>query len=1092
MMYVLNMKYMTNHSLIWAIIFILFFSTLSNNVLSNEEYNTINFENLAYRQELHISIDTSLDEAKFKPIDIHIDFDNPCWAKNEMHHSVRVAFDDGSELIEIDSQIYDLEKTDDNLIKSCKIVFLIPENAEGDEKYYVLYDSIEKDAPGYEDHIFLEDTNYYYEPISGQKIAFDFYKIIEDGYTIYGVIQKGEILGNPVSQHVAKVKPNEKIFETNTIDQLAAFDFRHGVKGEPDFTGPAAATKVYKNVLVDGNLMVRLRIESSSPQGDIKTDNIYTYYYCPTDTKKLFINVNNEVIKTVDIVDPEIFDGNYAGIITIKSRSKTIEKMNVGNLLPFIHLYDEDETIKEYSVPQDPDSVEKEVILSTKDDVDLGKKGWICLDDPSTGKVHGLVIDSTVGISEEDDGIQIKAYVKQNLKLPGLEADTGSVFFGKNTYERGGSHNTVLPQGLKSNFRIVFISDETGGYEIINSVSDIIQTLLKNIPIKGDDISDVEEDSKGFDLTTFVHFSPSIPMGSLLSAALGKNFPYITAELYRENDLKSSGTVGRLPLGSINLDFEGNLFQKIKSAIGIFDWKNASFFKKIKFPDLEPGKYIVRIYRENRFFGRERLYIGFAIVNLQSDEKIRIFCRPQGSVKLSIYNQNDIGIENVRFSLISEDVTIIDTVTDKNGSVILNAPCYPLKPYRLRAIYKGFLVEEKEIILGLKNRFLQLKESFSIENYRLNLNIKDTWDFAPDVDINPTLESNEMIDNVVLSADKIDNGAYYFDALYPAKYSLNLKYKSFEVNEDVSFDTDQTLDLTFPAEFGINFNVMNSYGYSLPEGEIKLSRSGKSESSSIDENGLMKIFVPPGKYELSVFDNGEKIAQQEINVRGDKEIDILTSQESSFHTILIYLGVILVVFSFIFMLWKRKTNVGLRLLVVALLIISLLSPWWILTGSDGTTQTTTSTLLVPPKIVTLSHSLDVLGGDISQLPEEVTMVLSLLSLLIIISGILIFITIVLKNRYKKTPVLFTILGIILLIVTISIFLYTMSMLTEVGLGSFIGSGDVETSLPGLSESKVLPSQWGPGIGFILGLISVIILLISSIYGRIRKKYYGKN
>jgi hypothetical protein len=1081
------MKFITNHSLIWVIIFITVFSSFSNNVSSNEEYNTTDIENLAYKQELHISIDTSLDESKFKPIDIHIDFNEPCWAKNEMHHSVRVVFDDGSELIEIDSQIYDLEKIDDNHIKSCKIVFLIPENADGNEKYYVLYDTIEKDAPGYKDSIILEDTNYYYEPISGQKIAFDFYKIIEDGYVIYGVIQKGEILGNPVSQHVAKVKPYEKIFETNTIDQLAAFDFRHGVKGEPDFTGPAAATKVYKNVLVDGNLMVRLRIETSSPQGDLKTDNIYTYYYCPTDTKRLFINVNNEVIKTVDIVDPEIFDGNYAGIITIKSRSKTIEKMNVGNLLPSIHLYDEDETIKEYNVPQDPDSVEKEIILSTKDDVDLGNKGWICLDDPSTGKVHGLVLDSTVGISEEDDGVQIKAYVRQNLKLPGLEADTGSVFFGKNTYERGGSHTTVLPQGLQISFKVVFISDEAGGYEIINSESDIIQTLLKNIPIKGDDVSDVEEDSKGFDLTTFVHMSPSIPMGSLLSAALGKNFPYISAELYKENNLKSSGTVGRLPLGRINLDFEGSIVQKIKSAFGIFDWKNTSFFKKIKFPDLEPGKYVIRIYRENRFFGWKRLYIGFAIVNLQSDEKIRIFCRPQGSVKLSIYDQNDVGIENVRFSLISEDVSIIDAVTDKNGSVILNAPCHPLKPYKLRAIYKGFLIKEKEITLGLRNRFLQLKESFLIENHRLNLNIKDTWGFAPDVDITPTLESNEMIANVVLSADKIDDGAYYFEALFPAKYSLNMKYKSFEVNEDVSIDFDQTLDLTFPAEFGINFDVVNSYGYSLTECEIKVSREGKSERNSIDENGLMKIFVPPGKYDISVFNNGGKIAQQEINVRGDREIDILTSQESSVHTIILYLGAILVAFSIIFMLWRRKIYVGMRLLIVALLIISLVSPWWILTGSDGTTQTTTRTLLIPPKIVTLSSSSDALGGDISLLPEEVTMVLSLLSLLIINSGILIFVSIVLKGRYKKTQALLSILCIIFLIVTISIFLYAMSLLTEVGLGSFIGSGDVETSLPGLSESKVLPSQWGPGIGFILGLLSVIILVIPPIYGRLKKK-----
>ena len=100
-----------------------------------------------------IPIDTSLKSVKFQPIDIHVDFENLCWAKDEIHHSVRVGFDEGSGIIEIESQIYDLVKTDDTHIKSCNIVFLTPENADGKEKYYVLYDSAETDAPDYEDHI---------------------------------------------------------------------------------------------------------------------------------------------------------------------------------------------------------------------------------------------------------------------------------------------------------------------------------------------------------------------------------------------------------------------------------------------------------------------------------------------------------------------------------------------------------------------------------------------------------------------------------------------------------------------------------------------------------------------------------------------------------------------------------------------------------------------------------------------------------------------------------------------------------------------------------------------------------------------------
>jgi len=116
------------------------------------------------------------------------------------------------------------------------------------------------------------------------------------------------------------------------------------------------------------------------------------------------------------------------------------------------------------------------------------------------------------------------------------------------------------------------------------------------------------------------------------------------------------------------------------------------------------------------------------------------------------------------------------------------------------------------------------------------------------------------------------------------------------------------------------------------------------------------------------------------------------------------------------------------------------------------------------------------------------MVLGLLSLLIIISSLIIFITIFSKNKFRKTTALLSVLSVLLLIVTISIFLYAMSMLTEVGVGSFIGSGDLDTSFPGLAENKILPSNWGPGIGFYLGVIGVVILAIVSLQKKITARF----
>jgi len=1078
-------------SSILIITVLILFPSLCNTALSEAPYKSTDIENLAYKQELTIPIDTSLKEAIFQPIDIKVDFSNPCWAKEETLHSVRVGYDDGNGLIEIDSQIYDLEMTDESHISSCNLVFIIPEKANGEEKYFVLYDSSETQAADYEDHLRIEDTNYFYEPISGQKIQFDYFGIYQDEYIIYGVVQKGEIIGNPIGHYVIKCKPESKKLDTIFIDQLASFDFRHGIFGEPDYTGTSANTEVTKSIIVDGNLMVRIKMECYSPQNDIKTDNIYTYYYCPTDTKRIYVYIDHEVIKTVNIQDPEAIDGIYTGLITIKSRSTTIDKMNVGYILPSFNLFDEDETIKEYSTPPNPQSVEKEYILSTEDDIDLGSKAWVSQSDPGTGKTHGLILESNTGISNDEfDGLQIKSYVKQNIKLPGLEGDTGNVYLGRNAYEKGGSRETSIPKGLNVNFGVVFITDENEGYERVDAESEIIQKLIKNIPIFRGNVTEEEEVEK-YQLTAFVHFAPSAPMGSLLSALIGKNIPYIFAELYKEDDLKSSGSVGRLPLGAIELDFEGkSFFQIIKSVLGMFDWKNLTFFKKIKFPGLEPGTYFLKIFRENRLFGRENQYIGFAIVEITGNKKINIYCKSEGKIKLSIFDKNGDGVENVKFSLQSNNVDISNEITDINGTVLLKAPIYSTKKYNLKIFYQGFLVSEKQIKLGLINRFITKKESFSIDHHELTVRVKDTWGFPPEISINPLLTSNEMVDSTLISPTIVDGkGLYTFSKIYPANYLLYMKYKSFDLENEVTVDSDKNIDLTFPAEFEINIDVMDSYGYTLSEGEITVSRSSKTEKTSIDKNGKAKISVPPGKYEIGVFSENEKIAQQTVEIRGNKKIDILSSLESFFNTNVIYLGIILIILSIVFILWKKNFYFGIKLLVISILIISLVTPWWVLNGDNGNTETTTKAMLVPPKIITLSSSTEVLGGDVSQVPSDVTMVLNLLSILIIITCIIIFFTIFIKNRLKRTTKILSILSIIFLILTLFLFYYVMSQITDIGVGNFIGNGDIEISLPGIAESKIISCNWGPGLGFYLGFLALILSFILLFFDKIKSKFF---
>ena len=137
--------------------------------------------NWSYRQEIILPISTEKPQAKFQPIDLHIEFDNLCWVKNEKDHSVRVCCWDGNRWHELESQIYDLEFKDPYHINKCGLVFLIPEFADGTERYFVYYDDTEKTSPDYIDHVSIEDAYYYYEPISGISAEGDYYKIKEDG-----------------------------------------------------------------------------------------------------------------------------------------------------------------------------------------------------------------------------------------------------------------------------------------------------------------------------------------------------------------------------------------------------------------------------------------------------------------------------------------------------------------------------------------------------------------------------------------------------------------------------------------------------------------------------------------------------------------------------------------------------------------------------------------------------------------------------------------------------------------------------------------------------------------------------------------------
>ncbi len=304
--HLLIMRYLINKYLFLILIIILFFSYTNMNVSSLQgSISSSSIEHLPFKQEIIIPIDTSQDQAKYQPIDIRINFYQPCFAQNETIHSVRVGYDDGINLKEIESQIYDFEFTDHSLIKACSIVFLIPKEATGKEKYYVLYSNTKTSNVNYIDHLLIDDEHFYYEPIQGQTIDFDYFKITEDGTNVYGLSYKGSLFGHGISQVVAKLTPNATAFETNNLDQFASFAMLYSTDNrQRDYSGTSLAKNPTTSILVDGNLMVKIQIEGNSDEGTINTRNIYTYYYNPSDTKRISVRVHHEVLETY----VEIFD----------------------------------------------------------------------------------------------------------------------------------------------------------------------------------------------------------------------------------------------------------------------------------------------------------------------------------------------------------------------------------------------------------------------------------------------------------------------------------------------------------------------------------------------------------------------------------------------------------------------------------------------------------------------------------------------------------------------------------------------------------------------------------------------------------------
>jgi len=984
-------------------------------------------ENRAYdadfphRQELVLP--EVSDHMRYQPVDVTVSFVQPCWAVSEDRHSVRVVYDDGTAERELECQIYSLRHIDDSHIDSCNVVFLL----EGEGRYYVYYSGQETAAPGYPDRVAVSDESYYYEPIPGYSINLDYYRITEEGDILYGVGQRGSFFGIDMSQKVIKQLPGKGDFRAANWGQLASFAF-FWYEGRDKGTDEKL---VSKDILVDGNLMVRVGIKSQSSDHKVETTALYTYYYSPRTDKRLTAEVTHEVLQSCRIQGMEEEDGIYAYLLTVQSRSVSLPDLNLGYIPPYLHVSAEDGTVHEYHLEQDPENEDYNWLLSTTDDIDLGSPAWFSIDDGATGRAYALMFNST-DIAPQLEGIQVKATTRQEVNVPGLEVDGGGISGGRNAYEAGGTHHLDIPRGFTATFIAQFYSSQDGGVESVKQEAQIFDRLVscRKCPL-----GTVEGGAgKTHRLTVYPRLAPAVPFSSALSALTGRGLPSTTVELWRNDSLVAVGVASRIPIG---MGEEGLPL----------DWKNASVRKKAVFPRLPPGHYVVRV--RNGPGGR---YVGVGVAKVTDNTSLQIWCGWQGLVEMTVVDQEGKGIPGVAVRAESQGYLLAVNSTDEQGRAVLAVPA-PAR-FSLTTRYRGFLLTEEQVTLLLRHR-----TEVTTELYSLELTVRDTLDMPPGVSLSPVMSSNAMVEETLLTATQVAPGQYLFTDLPAAAYALRIRYKSFLLTRDVDIFGHERLEVTFPAAYALDIAALDARGQPLSGAEIVVSREGTTVTGSR---------VPPGTYDLVVRREGKVVGQRTLLVTEDRQISMVTTHQPLFPLLVTGLaaggGAAL-------LLWqRRRLSMPLLLLVLAgvLLAASLVQPWWTLTGDSAQLDVAARVFLIPARLVTTGEGPGVMNGEVASLPSLFTSLLYLVAILGGAGGVGMAAVLYLRRTWPYLPTLGALAG------AVGAFTYGMGTAAEIITGSLWGSGTIDLSVPG-STTAAVHCSWSPGVGYHLALVSLLLV-----------------
>lgn len=1037
--------------LVSIISILILFPILNINVGSSN--NSIPFWNndWTYRQEIKLPISTNDSWSKYQPIDLRITFQDPCWTKNENETSIRVCCWDGNRWFELESQLYDLKYINPDFLQECNIIFLVPEIAFGEEKYYVYYDGEKKPAPNYIDHVEVEDSTYSFSPISGISVEAKYYGIKEDDFYIYLIGQEGKLLNRDFSQIVIKQKKDRKNIDVLDSDQIVSFAFSYYYGEKEKDESSSDHLFISKEIITNGNLMVEVGVKSQSSRRDISTTAVYRYYYSPKEEKRLSVRIKHEMLESVVVRGKENIDGRFGMMASYSSSSPVIDKLNVGEIYPFLHYFGENNKVNMYKMNLEPESKKREWIVSYEEDADLGEEAWIAYGYGEEGKVNSIIFSSNENIvrngTDERDGIQIKIAEKEYFDFLNAEVDYASINFGRNSYETGYSHDLSIPEDLIIIFDAELFTSEVDGYNAVSREAKFYQKLVKYRYLSLD--ASFKKEQKKHDLTVLTFLGGTRFSYPRLLNVTGRNFPVMWIELTQEGNVIYSG-----------------------EAIKFLFFRHGAY---TVFNDVTEGDYLIRAYW--KIDNSTKFFTGSKAISIKNNKRVKVFCTWERSISATFVDQRGNAIEGINALLIDKNDNIYDKqITNMEGKVTLNAPFSLTDTYILQAFYKGLKVIEDDV----KNSFRKISLDIDVELYYLIIDVVDKFNLPPGIDITPTLLKIDSEADIQFLPDEIETGRYFFENITSGNYKIQIAYANLLDEKIITIpNVGDTTNIVFSAEFDLSVELLDSRANPLDDEGVYfvIYRDDKK----IYESDDIEFLLPPANYMINAYKDNKLIGFKNVELTNARSIKLVTEVDSLLPLIVIG-AIIFYIAALFYLILKRKITLVsfLKLLTISLLIISLILPWWTLYGSDFQTSVEKNTqIFLIPQVMTESTSYNGRTSyDIAELPDLFVEFLGNIVIVAYAVSILLFFSFI-SNKFKKKhySMILSFAGVVLITVIVSSFIVGTSKVTEASIGDLIGSGVLSVQLDGIIQ---IDANWGFSIGFYLAIVS-ILLLISSLF-----------